>query len=93
MIHDFGGIGNSSTVTDKIDLTTIDAIAGGSDNAFTFRGTGGFTGNGQVRVAGSGADTVIQVNTDANTATVEMEIVVTDGATVPSQWVIGDFLL
>ncbi|HSO43791.1 MAG TPA: hypothetical protein VLR47_13305, partial [Rhodospirillales bacterium] len=50
------------------DLTTIDAIAGGSDNAFAFRGTGGFTGNGQVRVAGSGADTVIQVNTDANTA-------------------------
>lgn len=35
---------------DKIDLSAIDAVAGGSDNAFSFIGSGAFTGvAGQLR--------------------------------------------
>ena len=34
---------------DKIDLSTIDAVSGGTDNAFIFRGTNNFTGGGEVR--------------------------------------------
>jgi Ca2+-binding RTX toxin-like protein len=93
VIHDFGGVGASSSISDRVDLSTIDARPGGSNDAFTFRGTGGFNGIGQVRVAASGTDTVIQVNTDANYGTAEMEIVVQDGGVPPSQWLAGDFIL
>ncbi len=57
------------------------------------RGTGAFTASGQLRVTSSGSDTVIQVNTDANLGTAEMEIAVKDGDVAPSQWVAGDFIL
>lgn len=64
-----------------------------ANDAFAFRATGGFTAAGHVRVTGSGSDTVIQVNTDTNLTTAEMEIAVKDGDVSPSQWVAGDFIL
>ena len=55
---------------DKIDLSTIDAIAGGgtANDAFTFMGTGAFNGAGEVRVVQSGLHTIVQISTDADTA-------------------------
>lgn len=91
VINDFEGAGG--TVGDRIDLSTIDARPGGSNDAFTFRGTGGFNGVGQVRLVNSGSDTLVQVNTDSNNATAEMEILVKDGGASPGQWVAGDFIL
>ncbi|MBL8659148.1 MAG: hypothetical protein JNM75_05275 [Rhodospirillales bacterium] len=92
VIQDFAGAG--AAVGDRIDLSTIDANAtAGGNQAFKFVGKAGFSGAGQVRVAASGADTLIQVNTDANKATVEMDILVKDGTATPTQWVAGDFIL
>ena len=59
---------------DIIDLTAIDAINGGSDDAFTWLGTGAFTAAGQLHYTTTGTETIITGNTDANTATVEFEI-------------------
>ena len=55
---------------DKIDLSAIDAIDGGSHDSFTFIGSGRFTAAGQLRVTTTaGGDTLIQANTeDARTA-------------------------
>lgn len=36
---------------------------------------------------------MIQVNTDTNLTTAEMEITVKDGDISPSQWLAGDFIL
>ncbi|MBL8660484.1 MAG: hypothetical protein JNM75_12100 [Rhodospirillales bacterium] len=92
VILDFAGAG--AAAGDRIDLSTIDAnTTAGGNQAFKFVGTAAFSGPGQVRVAASGADTLIQVNTDANKATVEMDILVKDGAATPTQWVAGDFIL
>ena len=42
---------------DKVNLAAIDAVAGGADNAFTFIGTGAFTGSaGQLRAYISGSN-------------------------------------
>jgi Ca2+-binding RTX toxin-like protein len=52
---------------DKLDLDPIDAnlnLAGDQD--FVFRGTAAFTGIGQIRVVGSGADRIIQGNNDSD---------------------------
>ena len=61
--------------TDKIDVTAIDAIAGGIDDAFTFLGTGAFTGTaGQLRYflvdnAGVANDfTLVELDGDGNAA-------------------------
>jgi Ca2+-binding RTX toxin-like protein len=67
---------NSFDNLDRIDLSAIDAIPGGADNAFTFIGNAAFSAPGQVRVVntangfqleadvdGGGADLVILVNT------------------------------
>jgi len=58
--------------TDKIDLATIDAIAGGSDNAFKFIGASAFSAQaaGQLHYTYDTAvgATVIQGSTDADTA-------------------------
>jgi serralysin len=52
----FGEIGGADRVTDfkrgedKVDLSTIDAVAGGGDNAFSWIGAGAFSGSaGQLR--------------------------------------------
>jgi len=47
---------------DKIDLRFIDAIPGGSDDAFEFVGTGRFTDIGQVRVVANNGNTLVQLN-------------------------------
>ncbi len=56
--------GNGTTFADRIDLSAIDAIAGGGNNAFAFIGSGPFTAAGQVRVTASGgSDTLVEINT------------------------------
>lgn len=61
--------------TDKIDLSTIDAIAGAgaANDAFTFIDTAAFSAAGQVRFANG----VLYGNTDADTATIEFQIALT----------------
>ncbi|MBW8880740.1 MAG: S8 family serine peptidase, partial [Asticcacaulis sp.] len=61
---------------DRIDLRGIDAIAGGTDDAFTFIGGAAFSATGQVRAWFDGSDTVIEANTvDDTTGHVELAIV------------------
>ncbi len=48
---------------DLIDLSRIDAVAGGVDDAFAFIGGSGFTAPGQLRVFVSGGSTFLQGNT------------------------------
>ena len=49
---------------DKIDVSAIDAIDGGADNAFTFIGTAAFTAAGQLHYAVSGGNAILEGNTD-----------------------------
>lgn len=83
-ISAFAGVG--ATVGDRIDL--IDVYAG----VLSFIGTAAFSAAGQVRVVASGTDTLVQVNT-VGAGGAEMEILVHDGASLPSQWTAADFLL
>jgi serralysin len=57
-----------STVYDHIDLRTIDARSStaGVNDAFVFRGTAGFTGEGQIRYSQQGTDTFVSINTDTD---------------------------
>ncbi|HMR34417.1 MAG TPA: hypothetical protein PKA13_25445 [Geminicoccaceae bacterium] len=48
---------------DLIDLSRIDAVSGGADDAFVFVGEDRFTAPGQLRVYVSGASTILQGNT------------------------------
>jgi Ca2+-binding RTX toxin-like protein len=60
---------------DKIDLTGIDAITGGANNAFTWIGSAAFTAAGQARYVVSGGSLVIQLNTSGTSgaeATIEL---------------------
>lgn len=65
---DFGGATAATAdrivdfdATDKIDLAGVDAITGGADNAFTFIGTGAFTGAaGQLRYQYVNGSTAVQ---------------------------------
>jgi Ca2+-binding RTX toxin-like protein len=59
---------------DRIDLSAIDAIPGGADDAFVWRGIAAFTGIGQARWFVQGGETILALNTDANLATSEMII-------------------
>jgi Ca2+-binding RTX toxin-like protein len=53
--------------TDKIDLSAIDAIAGSSDDAFSFIGTAAFSGTaGELRQTASGGNTVVLGDVDGN---------------------------
>ena len=54
--------------TDKINLYRIDAIAGGANDDFIFRGHHVFTDVGQVRVYESNGNTIIDVNTTGSLA-------------------------
>ena len=54
----------SHTEGDQIDLSAIDAIAGGSDDGFVFIGTAAFTAAGQVRYEIVGDQTYIFANVD-----------------------------
>jgi Ca2+-binding RTX toxin-like protein len=51
---------------DLIDLSRIDAIAGGGDEPFEFIGDRAFTAAGQVRVVRSGSSWLIEANTNAD---------------------------
>jgi Ca2+-binding RTX toxin-like protein len=84
VIHDFAkGI-------DKIDVSTIDAITGGVNNAFTFVGGAAFTAAGQARAIQTGAHTVLEFNTDG-VAGAEFAIVLANfTASTLTQ---GDFIL
>lgn len=53
---------------DKIDLSQIDALPGGANDAFLFRGTSVFTGAGQVRYQSTEGGIELQINTDADQA-------------------------
>lgn len=54
-----------SVNNDIIDLSNIDAIAGGSDDAFVFMGEGAFDGAGQIRIIYTGGgNTIIRGNID-----------------------------
>jgi Ca2+-binding RTX toxin-like protein len=75
-INDFDA-GTSITTVDRIDFATIDANALLAGNqAFSFVAAGGaFTAAGQVRARQINAgNTWVEINADANTATVELII-------------------
>jgi Ca2+-binding RTX toxin-like protein len=59
---------------DVIDLSALDAITGGGNQAFDFIGSDAFTLAGQLRAVVVGGTTIIQANTNANTGTVEFEL-------------------
>nr|WP_315591059.1 calcium-binding protein [Sphingomonas psychrotolerans] len=62
LISDF-----SQAEADWIDLSAIDAVAGGADDAFAFLGTGAFTGvAGQLRYEFSGTRTMVYGDLDGN---------------------------
>ncbi len=71
-INDFTVVaGDGTTFVDRIDLSAIDAIAGGgtANDTFAFIGTAAFTAAGQVRITALGAtDTLVEVNTTAHQA-------------------------
>lgn len=51
----------------KIDLSAIDAIDGGGDNAFSFIGAGGFTGvAGQLHYVASAGGVTIEGDTNGD---------------------------
>jgi Ca2+-binding RTX toxin-like protein len=77
---------------DRIDLATIDAVAGGGDDAFVFIGRQGpdehFSRAGQLRFFQTGGSTFVQGNTDADAAPeFELQLTGTIGLTA------GDFVL
>jgi RTX calcium-binding nonapeptide repeat (4 copies) len=62
-------IGFDMAGNDLIDLRPLDAIAAtAGDDAFTFIGAAAFTAAGQIRVAASGGDTLVEINTGGTLA-------------------------
>ena len=88
VITDFDA-GTLATTIDRIDLSGIDAIAGGANNSFSFV-TGAFTAAGQVRVVDSSGDAIIEINT-SGTGTAEMTIELTGLSAAALN--AGDFIL
>jgi Ca2+-binding RTX toxin-like protein len=60
---------------DRINLATVDAIAGGADDAFSFVGEAKFTGLGQVRSFQVNGNTFVDVNVTGDNAP-DMRIVI-----------------
>ncbi|MFO1039751.1 MAG: calcium-binding protein [Geminicoccaceae bacterium] len=83
-VIDFEGVGDRTG--DLIDLTQL------GTEGLRFIGAEAFTGARQVRVQADGDDTRIQVNL-WGTRSPELDIIVKDGAALPSQWDSIDFLL
>jgi Ca2+-binding RTX toxin-like protein len=93
------GAGNNDQITDfvgagivggdTIDLSALDAIAGGSDQAFTFIGSAAFTAAGQLRVVQQGGDAIVQANSNGNTSNIEFELRLLGTHNLTS----GDFIL
>ncbi|WP_162148541.1 S8 family serine peptidase [Asticcacaulis sp. AC402] len=63
MLVDFFARAHPHQQYDRIDLRGIDAIDGGSDNAFAFIGDAAFSAAGQLRVWFDGVNTLVQGNT------------------------------
>ena len=62
VIENFLGQDGTSHVN-RIDLSGIDAVPGGGEDAFVFVGTAAFTGAGQVRLVEAGGGTYVEVST------------------------------
>jgi Ca2+-binding RTX toxin-like protein len=80
------------TTGDRIDLSAIDAQAGGGDDAFTYIGSQTFTAAGQVRVTQTGSGSWLveaDVNGDA-LADLSINFISADPAYIPSP---NDFVL
>lgn len=85
-IHDFSQVDG-----DRVNLRAIDAEASAAGNQnFSFIGSAGFTGEGQVRAIQSGDDTILRINTDG-TSGAEMEIILRD--VIASTLTDADFIL
>ena len=65
---------------DRIDLSLIDAVAGGADDAFHFVGSGAFSGTaGELRASGSGNAWTVEADLDGDTIA-DLVIAVTSAA-------------
>ncbi len=74
---------------DKIDLSGIDAIAGGGDDAFTFIGSGAFSGTaGELRYTSTTAGTVLAADVTGD-GVADFEILLSNKV-IPTS---ADFLL
>ncbi|PJN94704.1 hypothetical protein CNY89_12925 [Amaricoccus sp. HAR-UPW-R2A-40] len=81
--------GAGATVADVIDLSTIDANANAAGNqAFLFGGTG----IGRISVSTSGTNSLVQGNTDSDSA-FEFAVLIEDGGTLASAYRASDFIL
>lgn len=89
-IRGFTGVGVAGG--DVIDLSDIDAVAGGDDDAFAFIGTAGFSAAGQLRVRALNQNTVVEADVDGD-AVADLVILVNDGAATPGAWTAADFIL
>ncbi|ODT86145.1 hypothetical protein [Phenylobacterium sp. SCN 70-31] len=86
VILDFDDAGD-----DQVDLSAIDAdVTTAGNQAFTWRGTGAFTGPGQARVEADGADVLLHLNTDAD---LDPEMTIRFILTTTASMTSGDFLL
>ncbi|TFI57723.1 calcium-binding protein, partial [Sphingomonas parva] len=76
---------------DIIDLSRIDAISGGVDDAFNFIGSGAFSGQaGQLRAVGSGNAWVVQADVDGDSnADFELHLISADSHLIAT----SDFVL
>ncbi len=88
-ITDLAAISAGGADRDRIDLSAIDAVPGGANDAFAFIGAGAFTAVGQVRARIVGETTFITANTDGVLTTAEMTIAVAGAVTFAA----GDFIL
>jgi hypothetical protein len=62
--------------TDKIDLSAIDAVNDGGDNAFLFGGNDAATVANSVTWSESGGNTILHIDVNGNT-TADMQIILT----------------
>jgi hypothetical protein len=75
----------SPTAGETLDLSAIDAITGGANDAFTFIGTAAFTGPGQLRWEDLGTLRAVYGSTDAD-ATPELSIFLSNPGPVQANW-------
>jgi Ca2+-binding RTX toxin-like protein len=73
---------------DKIDLSEIDAVLGGTDDAFNFVGSGAFQNAGDLRFAVKGANTLVAGDVDGDGAA-DFTIVLSGVVALQA----GDFIL
>lgn len=79
----------SHAAGDLIGLSAVDAVAGGGDDAFTYLGTGAFTGvAGQLRYAWVGSFTMVYGDTNGDSVT-DLAIMLNGNISL----VAGDFVL